>query len=116
MAKFIRITASKDSLAQKNRIIPLDAQRILQYTRASDTSVDKDIKFGDIGNAFADRKFKDESTMLEEFVIGDIKNLSKAIVVIEIYSDASFPKTNIDKAIEITKKYAEKYSIPLKVY
>jgi len=88
----IRLTVDKDKLKNNYKIIPLDAEIIHRKITPSDTY--KYQKYRDRNpkktNSFGDqpiRKNFDEDRFDEEFVVGNIKNISKYITQIDFYEN-----------------------------
>ncbi len=107
--KWMRITVDKQKLAQTNKIIPLDAERIYQYTNKRWERSENPPSFSDIKHS--DRKIHNKTGVFaEEFIIGDILNLHRDIKKIEIISDSMFSNSNL-ASVEVAEKYSEKYGI-----
>lgn len=78
----VRLTVDKRILASTNKIIPLDAELVHTQTHFPQMKPPRDrLKFGRYGSEFA-----------EEFVIGDIRNIARCIVKVDVrrYYSGSF--------------------------
>lgn len=98
----IRLVMNQDKLAQSYKIIPLDAEHVMNHTYGSNRQ--------SIG--FKDRRFHadDSGQYAEEFVIGDIKALHRFIAKIEFITQ---PYRNTEKLLELVTAYSEKFNIAL---
>lgn len=116
----IRLHMNQAVLAQRNKIIPLDGEVTFRHTLDRDVrAIDPDHTSPDPNN-FRDRRVNSrglgqDRALQEEFVVGDIRPLSKAISVIEVLSP-SFYHIRGHEAVELldtVRAYAEKYSVDL---
>ena len=110
----VRLTFDQNRLAQTNKIIPLDAERIHYYT-----------SFGKTHDNIRDRKMHrlaPDHAFAEEYVLGPIKPLHRYLTGISILgfrvgSDVfRADKPSQQRFIGFVKEYAKRYSIPFKFY
>ena len=114
----IRLHMNQMVLAQRNKIIPLDGEVTFRHTLDKDArEIDPDYNPPNPLN-FRDRKINarglgQDRALQEEFVVGDIRPLSKAIAVIEIL-DVSFYNISGHQAVtllELVQDYTTKHNI-----
>jgi hypothetical protein len=113
---YIRITVDKNLLSKNYRILPLDAEIIhrkiniddeSKYTKFRDRNPKKTNFFGDqpINKDFDKHRFD------EEFVIGDIGNMSRYIKEIEIVKPNWIAEIIDDDLLEKLKEYCQNNKI-----
>lgn len=118
---WVTLTVDHAKLAQNNRIIPLDAEYV-QAHRGTDPktrmNLHPDISDRSHAGQWSGTKKKPDEFLQEEFVVGDIKNLHKKIVMIKLIGNPKFLKSMNDptkqqfkKMANLIKKYAETYNI-----
>ena len=114
----VRLHMNQMVLAQRNKIIPLDGEVTFRHTLDKDArEIDPDHTPPNPLN-FRDRKINargmgQDRALQEEFVVGDIRPLSKAISVIEIL-DASFYHISGHQAVtllDVVQEYATKHNV-----
>jgi hypothetical protein len=117
----IRLTVDKDKLKNNYKIIPLDAEIIhrgvdtsddYKYQRYKDRNPKKTNVFGDqpIQKNFDEYRFD------EEFVVGDIKNISRYITQIDFFKDEWYSdKIDNDKMVELIE-YCKSQNIKTQIH
>lgn len=106
----VKITVDQARLAQTNRIVPLDGERIFRTSKG-----------GEARPGHADRVMnsrKGHTQLAEEFVIGDIKSLHRVLTGIELQNPNVYHMSGQEIILldELTRSYAEKFNIPLTVH
>lgn len=119
----VRLHMNQQVLAQRNKIIPLDGEVTFRHTLDRDAlAIDPDHQAPNPYN-FRDRKVNSrglgyDKALQEEFVVGDIRPLSKAISLIEVL-DASFYHISGHQAVTLldtVRDYAAKHSIETMIH
>jgi hypothetical protein len=106
----VRLTCDKDKLKQNYKIMPLDGEIIhrkidtaddYKYNKNKDRNPKKTNVFGDqpIKKDFHIHRFD------EEFILGDIKNISKYIKSVDVYEGNWYSEKNSDDDIINLEKY-----------
>lgn len=119
----VRLHMNQAVLAQRNKIIPLDGEVTFRHTLDRDArAIDPDHTAPDPHN-FRDRKVNSrglgqDRALQEEFVVGDIRPLSKAILLIEVL-DASFYHISGHQAVTLldtVQEYAAKHNVETMIH
>jgi hypothetical protein len=140
---FVQITVDKNILAQTNKIVPLDGQLVNDYKNRLafhksvpnmfKSNVPDGWKYDNQGNRIpiSYRKFDyDRGTLggelSEEFVIGDIKNIHRCIVKIEIIEpkwsraqkgreEDPLTQERLNRIVRSINAYGQRYQIPVSI-
>lgn len=126
----VRITVDQARLAQTNRMVPLEGEAIhrrkilnIMKRQFGQEPVPANEPLDDVQPGRRVRYpagYPSSEYLAEEFVIGDIKNISRAITKIEIvnyntpYGEQTTPE-NMAKLYYYVKTYAKKFNIPLSI-
>ncbi len=111
--RFIKLTVDKNKLQANNKIIPLDAEKVYTYTRKRQEQPKNASKFSDIriSDRSLNKRFRDHA-MSEEFVVGDIVNLNRMLIKIEIVQNPIISnELDANQAADLAEEYAEKHGI-----
>jgi len=100
--KPVRLTFDQAKLANRFKIIPLDAERAFHYSMHSASWFNmKDRKINKDGQQYA-----------EEFVIGKIKNLHEYLTHVEI---SKHVRRNAVELVEAARAYCDKWNLKLTI-
>lgn len=109
----IRLTMNQMVLATRHKIIPLDGERTFRNTMYHDDVrhfPDTELRVSNVRDRQMNSRIGSELTLSEEFVVGDIAPLSRAITLIEI-TQPCFRGHDTMTLVAVTKAYGEKYGI-----
>jgi hypothetical protein len=98
-------------LASTHKIVPLDANRVY-YQGYNDAKAAAGHYVTPPEYRRYDRQHNDRDQMMEEFVIGDIKNLHRYIVSINVVSVEDFEEHELQVFWNVFSRYVSKFNIP----
>lgn len=117
--RLVRLVFDQSKLAQTNKIIPLDGERVFRFTQSSMDEPDQrphNIRLA-ARNNFNDRIINQRSNyqLAEEFVVGDIAPLHKYLKRVEIRSGNFYHIRGVDAVAikDLVVEYCNKYDIEL---
>lgn len=117
--RLVRLVFDQSKLAQTNKIIPLDGERVFRFTQSAMDEPDQrphNVRLS-ARNNFNDRIINQRSNyqLAEEFVVGDIVPLHKYLQRIEIRSGNFYHMRGIDAVSlkDLVVEYCDKYGIEL---
>lgn len=116
----VRLTMDQAKLAQRHRIIPLDADVAFQYTKMKKATPNAPRGIGGLPRSRRKHAWIPSNQFDEEFVVGDIKPLHAYVLAIDVdewfasvlRTDTSSQYANIMSDI---KTFAKRYEIPLRI-
>jgi hypothetical protein len=111
--RFIRLVVDQAKLAQTNRIMPVDGERIFRHTLKTD--LDKNPERDELTLASRGDRQINTNPLQEEFVIGDIKRLHRCIIRIEV-SKSNFYNISGAESFELhdlLEAYGKKYGVEI---
>lgn len=110
MGRPVKLVVNQSSLATRHKIIPLDGERIFRHTEHGKMS-DSWAAIDRQSNAKIDSRF----VLAEEFVIGDIKNLHKHLIEIQLSNTILLNSSEVMSLYELVKEYCARWSISLRI-
>lgn len=115
----VRLIFDQGKLAQTNKIIPLDGERVFRFTQSSMDEPDErphNVRLA-ARNNFNDRVINQRSNyqLAEEFVVGDIIPLHRYLQRVEIRSGNFYHMRGIDAVSlkDLVVEYCDKHSVEL---
>jgi len=111
----VRLVLDQARLAQTHKMLPVNAERVhrlstTNYTRRELGNPEYDIT--DMPRTANDRHKSDSARMDEEFVVGDINNLHRYVVSIDLVNDRHSLQIRPATALALTT-FCKKFNIPL---
>jgi hypothetical protein len=117
----IRLTVDKDKLKNNYKIIPLDAE--ITHRRIDTSDKHKYERFRDRNpkksNVFGDQPIQkdfDKYRFDEEFVVGDIKNISRCITQIDIFKKEWYSDEIDNGKVEKLLEYCRLHNIKIQTH
>lgn len=111
----VRLVMDQAKLAQTHKMIPVNAERLHQLAITNNTRRElgnPEMGITDTQRTTNDRRKSDAARMDEEFVVGDINNLHRYIVSIELVTDRHSLEIRPATALALVT-FCKKFKIPL---
>jgi arylsulfatase A-like enzyme len=114
----VRLTVNQSLLARNHKIIPLNAELVHSFTQHNDFLNDYGMPPETLSQYKPeepdDRTKPDVDRFDEEFVVGDIKQLHRYIISIDIWGDLNYAEDQ-GRFLIAMMKYAKKFNIPVNI-